>query len=374
MSGAAREIRVDLGTRSYPIRIGAGLLADAARWRDTLCGMHALVVSDENVAPLYLQRVLVALGDGVLQGEKRNSPLGLNVSTLTIPAGEAHKTLDSVAKIFAALADLKASRDACVIALGGGVIGDLAGFAAACWMRGIAFVQMPTTLLAMVDSSVGGKTGVDLPQGKNLVGAFHQPRAVIADTQTLATLPDRELRAGFAEVIKYGALGDAQFFAWLETNAGALLARDPDALADCIAHCCEQKAGIVVRDETERGERALLNFGHTFGHALETVCGYGTLLHGEAVAIGMHLAARLSARLGISADADTVRLRDLLLRFGLPTSIPDGTNADTLLVAMRLDKKNASGRLRLILWRGVGRAEIAENADESAIRKVLTAA
>jgi 3-dehydroquinate synthase len=292
---------------------------------------------------------------------------------LVLPAGEAYKTLDSAARIFTALAELRASRDACVIALGGGVIGDLAGFAAACWMRGIAFVQMPTTLLAMVDSSVGGKTGVDLPQGKNLVGAFHQPRAVIADTATLATLPDRELRAGFAEVIKYGALGDVPFFAWLETNAGTLLARNPSALADCIAHCCAQKAGIVARDETERGERALLNFGHTFGHALETVCGYGRLLHGEAVAIGMMLAARLSARLGWSAESDAARLRSMLERFGLPSAIPAGTDADALLAAMRLDKKNASGSLRLILWRGLGRAQIAEDMDESAIRAELTA-
>jgi 3-dehydroquinate synthase len=360
MSGAMRELVVELGARRYPIRIGAGLLADAAQWRDALPGRHVLVVSDEHVAPLYLERVTAGLHDRTF-------------STSIRPAGEAHKTLDSAARIFAALAELKASRDACVIALGGGVVGDVAGFAAACWMRGIAFVQMPTTLLAMVDSSVGGKTGVDLPQGKNLVGAFHQPRAVIADTATLATLPDRELRAGFAEVVKYGALGDAEFFAWLEEHADALLARDAEKLAEAISRCCTQKAGIVARDETERGERALLNFGHTFGHALETVCGYGKLLHGEAVAIGMCLAAQLSARAGMSADADTVRLRDLLTRFGLPTAIPAGTDADALLAAMRLDKKNASGRLRLILWRGVGRAEIAEYVDEAAIRAVLTA-
>jgi 3-dehydroquinate synthase len=360
MSGAMRELVVELGARRYPIRIGAGLLADAAQWRDALPGRHVLVVSDEHVAPLYLERVTAGLHDRTF-------------STSILPAGEAHKTLDSAARIFAALAELKASRDACVIALGGGVVGDVAGFAAACWMRGIAFVQMPTTLLAMVDSSVGGKTGVDLPQGKNLVGAFHQPRAVIADTATLATLPDRELHAGFAEVVKYGALGDAEFFAWLEEHADALLARDAEKLAEAISRCCTQKAGIVARDETERGERALLNFGHTFGHALETVCGYGKLLHGEAVAIGMCLAAQLSARAGMSADADTVRLRDLLTRFGLPTAIPAGTDADALLAAMRLDKKNASGRLRLILWRGVGRAEIAEYVDEAAIRAVLTA-
>lgn len=353
-----RELRVELSARSYPIRIGAGLLSNPSRWRDASSAKQVLVVCDEHVAPLYLERVVAGLPDATL-------------STLILPAGEAHKTLDTAAKIFTALAQLKASRDATIIALGGGVIGDLSGFAAACWMRGIALIQMPTTLLAMVDSSVGGKTGVDLPQGKNLVGAFHQPRAVIADTDTLATLPDRELRAGFAEVIKYGALGDAKFFAWLQTHADALLKRDPHALADCIAHCCAQKAGIVARDETERGERALLNFGHTFGHALETVCGYGNLLHGEAVAIGMNLAARLSARLGMAADADTQRLRDLLIRFGLPTSIPAGTDASALLAAMRLDKKNTSDRLRLILWRGVGRAQIAEGVSEDAIREVL---
>ncbi|HST26838.1 MAG TPA: 3-dehydroquinate synthase [Rudaea sp.] len=360
MSAKARELRVELGARGYPIFIGAGLLADSAQWRDALPGRHALVVSDEHVAPLYFDRVGAGLHDRTF-------------SSLVLAAGEAHKTLDSVAQIFAALAELKASRDACVIALGGGVIGDLAGFAAACWMRGIAFVQMPTTLLAMVDSSVGGKTGVDLPQGKNLVGAFHQPRAVITDTATLATLPERELRAGFAEVVKYGALGDADFFAWLEHNADALRVRDADKLAEAIARCCTQKAAIVARDETEQGERALLNFGHTFGHALETVCGYGKLLHGEAVAIGMCLAAQLSARSGMSADADSVRLRDLLARFGLPTAIPAGTDPGAVLAAMRLDKKNASGRLRLILWRGVGRAEIAENVDETAIRGVLAA-
>ncbi|MBS0557882.1 MAG: 3-dehydroquinate synthase [Proteobacteria bacterium] len=361
VSALRHEIRVELGARAYPIRIGAGLLANAPCWRNAITGKHALVVSDENVAPLYLQRVTAGLRDATL-------------STWILPAGEAHKTLDSAAKIFAALAQLGASRDATLIALGGGVVGDLAGFAAACWMRGIAFVQMPTTLLAMVDSSVGGKTGVDLPQGKNLVGAFHQPRAVIADTDTLASLPDRELRAGLAEVVKYGALGDADFFDWLEVNAAALLARDPDALADCIAHCCAQKAGIVARDETERGERALLNFGHTFGHALETVCGYGVLLHGEAVAIGMCLAAGLSQRSGRSTAADTTRLRDLLVRFGLPTSIPAGTDADALLAAMRLDKKNASGRLRVIAWRGVGRAEIFDDVEAAAIRAELTAA
>jgi 3-dehydroquinate synthase len=352
------EVSVELGERRYPIRIGVGLLADAAQWRDALPGKHVLVVTNTTIAPLYLERVTTGLHDR-------------SFSSLILPDGEAYKTLESAARVFEALAQLKASRDACVIALGGGVIGDLAGFAAACWMRGIAYVQMPTTLLAMVDSSVGGKTAVDLAQGKNLVGAFHQPRAVIADTDTLATLPARELHAGFAEVVKYGALGDAAFFGWLEDRAERLLARDAESLADAIAHCCEQKAAIVARDETERGERALLNFGHTFGHAFETATGYGSLLHGEAVAIGMCVAARLSTQLGFASEADARRLTALLARFGLPTAIPPGIDAQRLLELMRLDKKNVSGRLRLILWRGVGRAEIVDNVDERSVLNIL---
>ena len=358
MSAPIRELRVQLGARSYPIRIGAGLLEARALWRGAITGKHVLIVSNEVVAPLYLERVRAQLDDVAL-------------STLVLPDGEAHKTLASAARVFDALAALKASRDACIVALGGGVIGDLAGFAAACWMRGIGFVQMPTTLLAMVDSSVGGKTAVDLPAGKNLVGAFHQPRAVVIDTATLATLPERELRAGLAEVIKYGALGDVDFFGWLERHAAQLLARDPAALADAIAHCCAQKAGIVARDETEQGERALLNFGHTFGHALETVAGYGTLLHGEGVAIGMCLAAELSTRLDRAPAQDGARLRQLLTQCGLPTSVPSGLNGDQVLATMKLDKKNLSGRLRLILWRGIGQAEIVEGVDESKIRTVL---
>ena len=357
---SAADITVELGSRRYPIAIGAGLLADSTRF--AIAGRHVLIVSNDVVAPLYLERLRTTLlaGNGALI-----------VSELRLPDGEAHKTLESVASVFAALAELKANRDATIVALGGGVIGDLAGFAAACWMRGIAFVQVPTTLLAMVDSSVGGKTAVDLPQGKNLVGAFHQPRAVVIDTDTLATLPQRELRAGFAEVIKYGALGDANFFAWLDQNAEALLSRDASTLTKAIAHCCAQKAGIVARDETEQGERALLNLGHTFGHALETLTGYGALLHGEAIAIGMVLAAKLSARLGLASDVDAARLEQLLDRFGLATALPAGVDADRLLELMQLDKKNLSGRLRLILWRGVGQAEIVKDVDEGTIRQVL---
>ncbi|MFT3791316.1 MAG: 3-dehydroquinate synthase [Rudaea sp.] len=359
----AIELAVELGARSYPIAIGANLLDDAARFAGAIRGRHALIVANDVVAPLYLDRVAAAIRAGC---EK------VQVSTLILPDGEAHKTLASAARVFDALAAMKANRDATIIALGGGVIGDLAGFAAACWMRGIAFVQVPTTLLAMVDSSVGGKTAVDLAQGKNLVGAFHQPRAVIADTAALATLPLRELRAGFAEVVKYGALGDADFFAWLERHAEALLAREPEPLAATIAHCCRQKASIVARDETEQGERALLNLGHTFGHAIETAMGYDGLLHGEAVAVGMVLAARLSASHGRAPAADTQRLIALLERFGLPTAFPPGLDADLLLGLMQLDKKNLSDNLRLILWRGVGRAEIVPDVDLATIRTLLS--
>jgi 3-dehydroquinate synthase len=349
---------VALGERSYPIWIGAHLLTDAARWRARLRGKHVLVVTNDVVAPLYLERVAAGL-DGVIWDK------------LILPDGEQHKCFASAERVFAALAQLKANRDACVIALGGGVIGDLAGFAAACWMRGVDFLQIPTTLLAMVDSSVGGKTGVNLPAGKNLVGAFHQPRAVVIDTSTLATLPAREYRAGLAEVVKYGAINDADFFAWLETNAEALIARNETALIDAIAASCANKAGVVARDETEQGERALLNFGHTFGHALEAAAGYGTLLHGEAVAIGMVLAAKLSAQLGRAPAADAQRLERLLDVLGLPVALPTGNDAERLLELMRLDKKNLSGHLRLILWRGIGAAEILPDVDAGAIKAVL---
>lgn len=371
-------LEVGLGARRYPIRIGSRLLDDPATWRDALRGRHALIVSDANVAPLYAQRLRDALPGSLLpaEGDGAGAPgdapaHALRIDTLALAAGEAHKNLAAVAQVLDALARLGATRDACVLALGGGVVGDIAGFAAACWMRGIDFVQVPTTLLAMVDASVGGKTGVDHPAGKNLIGAFHQPRAVIADLDTLATLPDRELRAGLAEVVKTACIGDAVFFAWLEAHADAFLARDTAALTHAIAHCCRCKAGVVVRDEREAGERALLNFGHTFGHALEAEAGYGALLHGEAVAIGMILAARLSARLGLASDADAQRLHALLQRFGLPTSPPAGIDADALLARMQLDKKNRAGALRLILWRGIGHAEIAGNIGATALSAVL---
>jgi 3-dehydroquinate synthase len=351
-------VHVELGSRRYPIHIGAGLLAEPANLRRELAGRQVLLLSDENVAPLYSAAALAAL-------EEHRHQL------LVLPPGEAEKTLDRFTGVMRCLARMQASRDATLVALGGGVIGDLGGFAAACWMRGIRYVQVPTTLLAMVDSSVGGKTAVDLPEGKNLVGAFHQPSAVLIDTDTLATLPDRELRAGLAEVVKYGAIFDPGFFAWLEAQAEALLARDRDALGAAIARSCRHKAAVVARDETEQGERALLNFGHSFGHALETEVGYLGLLHGEAVAIGMHCATQLSARLGMAPAADAERLCRLLERLGLPTAVPAGLDRQRLLDHMRLDKKNRSGTLRLILWQRLGAAEIVSGVSEAQVLATL---
>ena len=357
------------GATPYTIAIGPDLLRDGARLAAPVRGRHVLLVSDSSVAPLYASRVRQAL----LQARP-----DLQVGEWVIPAGEASKTLDHFGATITALAELGATRDACVFALGGGVVGDLAGFAAACWMRGVDCVQLPTTLLSMVDSSVGGKTAVDIPQGKNLVGAFHPPRAVVADTTALHSLPPRELRAGLAEVIKYGAIRDPLFFQWLAVEREALLRGEAIATAQAIARSCEHKAEIVERDPLEKGERALLNLGHTFGHAIETEQGYGAphndnLNHGEAVAVGMVLAARLSAALGLAASADTDTLRELLDAFGLPTALPPGLDPQALLARMRLDKKNVAGRLRLVLWRGIGQAEVVPDVDENAVLEVLRA-
>ena len=366
MTRSIRSVAVG-GEIPYEIRIGDGLLADGDALASHVRGRHALLVSDSTVAPLYL--------DTVQQALRRARP-DLLVGRFVLPAGEASKTLDNFGAAVEALATLGATRDACVFALGGGVVGDLAGFAAACWMRGVDCVQLPTTLLSRVDSSVGGKTAVDIAQGKNLVGAFHPPRAVFADTATLRSLPPREVRAGLAEVIKYGAIRDPRFFQWLETEHAALLSGDADALGLAIAASCEHKAEIVERDPLERGERALLNLGHTFGHAIETEQGYGSphndnLNHGEAVAVGMVLAARLSADLGMAPAADTGRLQALLQAYGLPVTVPAGLSPEALLQRMRLDKKNLAGRLRLVLWRGIGQAEVVPDVDEKRVLAVL---
>jgi len=355
-----RSVRVNvaLGERSYPVIIGSGLLTGGQAWPSLLpAGGRVLVVTNAIVARWYLAPLLASLRE--------------LATVLVLPDGESAKTLGTAERIFAALAEARLTRNGTVIALGGGVIGDLAGFAAACWMRGVRFVQVPTTLLAMVDSAVGGKTGVNLPQGKNLVGAFHQPSLVIADLASLDTLPDRELRAGCAEIVKYGAIGDAEFFAWLETNASALLARDGAALAHAVARSVTHKARVVASDEREAGARALLNFGHTFGHALEQLTGYGTLLHGEAVAIGMLQAARLSTALGLAQSADAERLKHLLTSFGLPVAPPPGLDAGALLEAMALDKKAVGGALRFVLWRGIGQAMVVDDAPQETVLQIL---
>ncbi len=366
------EVQVG-GAQPYGISIGDGLLDNGPCLAATLRGRHALLVSDVNVAPLYANRVQAAL-----QAAKP----GLAMGRLVIPAGEQEKTIARFSEVLDALAALGATRDATVVALGGGVVGDLAGFAAACWMRGIDVLQLPTTLLAMVDSSVGGKTAVDLPAGKNLVGAFHPPRAVIADTSALHTLPDRELRAGLAEVVKYGATAvsldacDAHFLDWLEARADALLAREPAVMAEAIARCCAFKAAVVARDPLEHGDRALLNFGHTFGHAIEVEQGYaGTvgagLNHGEAVAVGMVLAMRLSASLGMAPTSSCERLQRLLQRLGLPTAIPPGLDPEALLARMRLDKKADADGIRFILSDGAGSAQVVPGVDEAAVLAVM---
>ena len=350
------------GDAPYAITIGPGLLRDGQALAAPLRGRHVLLASDSHVAPLYAATVREAV-----QAARPD----VRVEAFVLPAGEHGKTLAGFGAAIEALAALGATRDACVFALGGGVVGDLAGFAAACWMRGIDCVQLPTTLLAMVDSSVGGKTAVDLAAGKNLVGAFHPPRAVLADTSALRTLPDRELRAGLAEVVKYGAIADSAFLGWLAGHAAPLLAREDAALAEAIARSCAHKAAIVGRDPFEHGERALLNFGHTFGHAIEAAQGYGGLNHGEAVAVGMVLAARLATALGLAPAADAAALRDLLVRFGLPVDLPRGLDPQVLVERMRMDKKATADGLRFVLWDGPGRARVVAGVPEQSVLSVL---
>lgn len=350
-------LQVDLGARSYPILIGSGLLARSGALDRWIAGRDLLIVTNETVGPLYLAalRRLVASG---------------RVNQLSLPDGEVHKTLAIVQRVLDALVDARCSRDAVVIALGGGVIGDIAGFAAAIYQRGVDFIQVPTTLLAQVDSAVGGKTGVNHPGGKNLIGAFHQPLCVLADTDTLRTLPDRELRAGLAEVVKYGLIADGALFGWLEANAPALLARDTAALVHVIRRSCELKAEVVAADEREHGRRALLNLGHTFGHAIELLTGYGEWLHGEAVAAGICMAARFSARLGRLPSADADRVQGLLAALQLPTG-PPRLDPDRCLAAMGLDKKVLAGRIRLVLPDGIGTAGVTADYAAEALATFL---
>lgn len=350
-----KTINVALDDRSYPIVIGRGLLDGGFGLGEYVHGADCLVVSNETVAPLYVDKLLPNLA-------------GCEIAHINLPDGESFKTVATMQKILDKLVASGANRDTTVIALGGGVVGDIAGFAAACYMRGVAYIQVPTTLLAQVDSSVGGKTGVNHEKGKNLIGAFHQPQVVLIDTDTLNSLPVRELKAGLAEVIKYGAICDREFFAWLESNMGSLLEKDPEALAYAIQRSCELKAEVVAQDERESGRRAILNFGHTFGHAIEHCLGYGQWLHGEAVAAGMVMAAELS---GIAA-ADRARLSELITAAGLPTQAP-AIASEHWLDAMGMDKKVRQKQLRFVLLRSLGEAFVTADYDQARLR-VLTGA
>ncbi len=351
-------VSVDLGDRSYPIYIGAGILGDSKFYSGHIHGKQAMVVTNETVAPLYLDPVLAALGS-------------MQCETVILPDGEKYKTLDVWQTIFNDLLKYRFSRQCTIVALGGGVVGDMAGFAAASYQRGVNFIQVPTTLLSQVDSSVGGKTGVNHPLGKNMIGAFHQPQCVIADTNTLNTLDDRQLSAGLAEVIKYGLINDPEFFDWLEANIDSLLTRDPRSLAYAIERSCVDKAKIVAADELEAGQRALLNLGHTFGHAIETGIGYGGWLHGEAVGAGMCMAARLSVEHGWLTRDEEKRISALIAKSGLPTEPPSELAAVQILEMMAVDKKVQDGNLRLVLMKGIGDAFITDRFDLDKLQVTL---
>jgi len=353
-----RTLNVSLADRSYPIHIGAGLLARPELVTALLPQKRAAIVTNETVAPLYLEQ----LSEGL-------AAAGVAIVPIILPDGEAHKNWETLNTIFDALLEHRCERKTAIIALGGGVVGDIAGFAAAAYLRGVPFVQIPTTLLSQVDSAVGGKTAINHPLGKNMIGAFYQPRVVLADTSTLGTLPERELSAGLAEVIKYGLIRDPAFFSWLEQNMDALLAKDPDALAYAIHASCRNKADVVAEDERETGVRATLNFGHTFGHAIEAGTGFGTWLHGEAVGAGMVLAAQLSQRLGHLGDADVARVTALLARARLPVEAPE-LGAERYLELMGHDKKVEGGRLKFVLLERIGAAFVAE-APRALITEVL---
>jgi len=357
-----QTLEVALGERSYPIHIGAGLLARPELFAPHVRGRFAPVVTNATVAPLYAEAI-----------ERTLEAAGARTLRIVLPDGEAHKDWQTLDRIFARLLEARADRRTILVALGGGVVGDMAGFAASTYQRGIAHLQVPTTLLAQVDSSVGGKTAINHPLGKNMIGAFHQPAAVVADTATLASLPPRELAAGLAEVAKYGAIHDAAFLDWIERHAQELVARDAAATAHVIRRSCEIKAQIVAADEREGGARALLNFGHTFGHAIESAEGYGTWLHGEAVAAGMAMAARFSSRLGRLPREDAERLVALLATLGLPVE-PPRIDPEVWLRYMGRDKKNEAGRITLILLDALGRGAIVKDAPAQELERFVAAA
>lgn len=353
-----KTLNVDLGSRSYPIFIGEGLLDRADLLLPHLAGSQVMLVSNETVAPLYLHRVKAHLG-------------GHRCAEVILPDGEEFKTLEMLDRIFDALLRARFDRRCTLVALGGGVVGDMTGFAAAVYQRGVAFIQIPTTLLAQVDSSVGGKTGVNHPLGKNMIGAFYQPRCVIADINTLDTLEPRQVSAGLAEVIKYGLIRDAEFFNWLEANMEGLVKRDHALLTEAVDVSCRDKAEVVAADERESGVRALLNLGHTFGHAIETGMGYGAWLHGEAVGAGMAMAADLSRRMQWLASADVERIESLLSRALLPTAAPHSLSADRFTELMSVDKKVLDGTLRLVLLKAIGEAVTTAEFDPDLLRQTL---
>lgn len=358
---AVRQLHVALGDRSYPIHIGTGLLREAGLWANLLpsrASRKLALVTNDRVGPLYADALKATL-----------EPLGCKITTIVLPDGEQFKTLESFGKVIDGLMQARMERKSTLIALGGGVVGDLAGFAAACYQRGMPFIQVPTTLLSQVDSSVGGKTAVNHPLGKNMVGAFYQPQAVVIDLQTLGSLPDQELSAGMAEVIKYGCIMDANFFDWLEAHMPALMARDPELLAQAVYRCCELKAQVVALDERESGARALLNFGHTFGHAIESEMGYGQWLHGEAVGCGMRIASELSSQLGLLDAKAKSRIERLIAAAGLPTQAPDWP-AETYLKAMAHDKKAEAGEIRYILLQAMGKAFV-RSVDDQAVSQAI---
>jgi 3-dehydroquinate synthase len=351
-------LAVDLGARSYPIHIGQGLLGQATLVAQHVKGQQVLVVTNKTVAPMYLETTLKMFRD-------------FQTTSVILPDGEKYKNLKKLNNIFDVLLRQRFNRQTTLVALGGGVVGDMTGFAAACYQRGVPFIQIPTTLLAQVDSSVGGKTGVNHPLGKNMIGAFHQPECVVIDIDTLQTLDDRQLSAGLAEVIKYGLISDLEFFDWLETHAAALLARDSQALSFAVMRSCQNKAQIVADDERESGRRALLNLGHTFGHAIETGIGYGKILHGEAVAIGLCSAAQMSARLGWISNAEVLRITALLEKMALPTRIPKKLTAKQLLKLMQVDKKVLAGKIRLVLLQAIGNAVVTDQYDQNLLMQTL---
>ena len=363
-SPATQQVHIDLGDRSYSISIGAGLLGNPATYQNLPASSTALIVSNGTVAPLYADILRAAL-----------QPHYKRTLLVALPDGEVHKDWPTLQLIFDALLENGCDRKTVLFALGGGVVGDMTGFAAACYMRGVPFVQVPTTLLAQVDSSVGGKTAINHPLGKNMVGAFYQPERVICDLDVLQSLPPRELSAGLAEIIKYGPIADMAFLGWIEDNIDALLARDPAALAHAIRRSCEIKAAVVGQDERENGLRAILNFGHTFGHAIESGMGYGQWLHGEAVGCGMVMAARLSQRLGLVDAAFVERLRALIRHAGLPVTGPrlsPGDSAGRYLEWMRVDKKAEAGEIRFVVIDAPGSAAV-RSAPDAMVREVIDA-